>query len=316
MNFAALDLNLLRVFDAMMLDFNTTRAGERIGLSQPAVSAALGRLRQVTGDDLFVREGNRMVPTPRARLLAEPVRQALHQLEEALASVSAFDASSSDRVFRIGGSDYFSTLLMPRLASRLATEAPRVTVQMIDSPSVEAIRLLSEGAIDLGIDAEFELPDWVNSCRMHASFIATVARKNNAPLAAARVRPGERISPELYCSLSHVLMSMDGSRSGTIDRLLAEHGLRRHVATTVPHFHSVAMAVAATDYLGSLPIHFARQVAERLNLTLYLPPFDPPMLRTILFWHRRHDADAASRWFRRHIMDAMDFGPLPDPIRP
>src|SRR5687767_10398136 len=124
MNFAALDLNLLRVFDAMMMELNTTRAGERVGLSQPAVSSALGRLRGITGDDLFVRDGNRMVPTAQALALAEPIRAALRQMEDALSAIAGFHPATSTQTFKISGSDYFSTLLMPRLAAAVTPEAP------------------------------------------------------------------------------------------------------------------------------------------------------------------------------------------------
>ncbi len=125
MNFAALDLNLLRVFDAMMMELNTTRTGDRVGLSQPAVSSALGRLRHIIGDELFVREGNRMVPTERSLSLREPIRDALRRMEDALSAVARFDPAVATQTFRISGSDYFSTLLMPRLAARIAPRRPR-----------------------------------------------------------------------------------------------------------------------------------------------------------------------------------------------
>jgi DNA-binding transcriptional LysR family regulator len=128
MNFAALDLNLLCVFDAMMLELSTVRAGERVGLSQPAVSAALGRLRHIIGDELFVRDGNRMVATPRALQLSETVRASLRQIEEALANTASFEPASARQSFVLLGSDYFSTLLMPRLARQIVPEAPSVTV--------------------------------------------------------------------------------------------------------------------------------------------------------------------------------------------
>ena len=316
MNFAGLDLNLLRVFDAMMAELNTTRAGERIGLSQPAVSTAIGRLRHVTGDELFVREGNRMVATPRARQLAEPVREALRRVEEALSSVVRFDPATSDQTFRISGSDYFSALLMPRLAAAVVPEAPGVTVQMLDHPGAEAVRLLGEGAIDMGVEADFDLPDWAASHRLFRSFIATVARRDHPALTAAGIRPGERIPPEVYCAVPHVIMSMDGGRTGTVDRVLAERGLARRVAMTVPHFQAVALAAVEAGLLGSLPIHFARSVAKTLALDLYLPPHDPPVLDAILFWHRRLDADAANIWLREHIIRALDFGPLRMGARP
>ena len=274
MNFAGLDLNLLRVFDAMMAELNTTRAGERIGLSQPAVSTAIGRLRHVTGDELFVREGNRMVATPRARQLAEPVREALRRVEEALSSVVRFDPATSDQTFRISGSDYFSALLMPRLAAAVVPEAPGVTVQMLDHPGAEAVRLLGEGAIDMGVEADFDLPDWAASHRLFRSFIATVARRDHPALIAAGIRPGERIPPEVYCAVPHVIMSMDGGRTGTVDRVLAERGLARRVAMTVPHFQAVALAAVEAGLLGSLPIHFARR--SRNSRAGALPPAARP----------------------------------------
>ena len=308
MNFAALDLNLLRVFDAMMIELNTTRTGERVGLSQPAVSAALGRLRHVTGDELFVREGNRMVPTQRAEAMHEPIREALRRMEQALAAVARFEPGKASQTFRISGSDYFSSLLMPPLAAAVMAEAPGVTLQMLDHPAAEVARLLGEGAIDLAVDAELAVPEWICARRLFRSFIVAVLPKRYPMLVEAGVRPGERIPPKLFCAIPHVLMSMDGSRTGTMDRALAAHGLQRRVAMTVPHFHAVGLAVAQAGLLGNLPVHFARRVAELLDLDIYLPPHDPPITDVMLLWHRRMDGNAANAWLRDHIARAMDFG--------
>lgn len=326
MNFAALDLNLLRVFDAMALELNTTRTGERVGLSQPAVSSALGRLRHITGDDLFVREGNRMVPTERALLLREPIRAALRQMEDALAAVARFDPATATQTFRISGSDYFSTLLMPRLAAAVMPEAPGVTLQVLDHPSGEAVRLLAEGAIDAAlvpmeggagegdrpssslVDARFEVPDWVSSRKLLQSFTVAAAPKDHPMLAAAGVEPGQRIPPQVFCAIPQVLMSMDGSKLGTIDPVLADHGLRRRVVVTVPHFQGVALAIVEAGLLGNLPVHFARAVAQVLDLELYLPPYDPPLTDVMLLWHRRLDGDAAHAWLRHHIANSLESG--------
>jgi DNA-binding transcriptional LysR family regulator len=328
MNFAALDLNLLRVFDAMAIELNTTRAGERVGLSQPAVSSALGRLRHILGDELFVREGNRMAPTERALMLAEPIREALRRMEDALSAVARFEPASATQTFRISGSDYFSTLLMPRLAAAIMPEAPGVTLQMLDRPSVEAIRLLAEGAIDLAVvpvecsdepgrpssptlvDARFEVPDWVCSRRLLESFVVSVTSKYHPALIGAGIRPGHRIPADVFCAIPQVLMSMDGGAVGTVDPVLAARGLKRRVALTVPHFQAVALAIAEAGLLGNLPIHFARGVAPLLDLELYLPPFDPPITEVMLFWHRRADANAANAWLRDRIARALDFGQL------
>lgn len=307
MNFAALDLNLLRVFDAMMLELSTVRAGERIGLSQPAVSGALGRLRQILDDELFVRDGNRMVPTPRALALSEPVRTALRRIEDALASAAGFTPATARQNFMLIGSDYFSTLLMPRLARRIVPEAPFVTLQMLDHPSSAVLRLLSEGFADAALDREMDVPEWIVRKSLFRSYIVCAAAKDHPLLKRHKVASGTRIPAELFCQISQVVMSMDGGRTGNIDDVLKPRGLSRTVSMTVPHFQAVALAAAVSPLLGSLPVHFARHAAQSLGLDLYLPPFDPPQLDVCLYWHRRLDRDAANGWLRHHIEGALAF---------
>ena len=306
MNFAAVDLNLLRVFDAMMLELSTVRAGERVGLSQPAVSSALGRLRHMIGDELFVRDGNRMVATPRALQLKEPIRTALQQMEKALATSSGFDPAEASQTFVLLGSDYFSTLLMPRLARQVVPEAPSVTLQMLDYPSSEVFGLLSDGFTDAAVDREMEPPEWIMRQTLFRSYILCVAAKNHPVLKRHRIKPGARIPAEVFCAIPQVMLSMDGGRTGTIDTTLKQHGLTRTVAMTVPHFQAVAQAAATSTLIGSLPVHFARQAAELLPLDLYLPPYDPPKLGVCLYWHKRLDRDPANIWLRGHIERALD----------
>jgi DNA-binding transcriptional LysR family regulator len=307
MNFAALDLNLLRVFDAMMLELSTVRAGERLGLSQPAVSAALGRLRHIIGDELFVRDGNRMMPTPRAVALSETVRTALRQIEDALADAARFEPASGRQNFMLLGSDYFSTLLMPRLARQIVPEAPSVTVQMLDHPSGEVLRLLSDGFADAALDRELEVPEWIRRQTLFRSYILCAAAKDHPLLKQHGIAPGTRIPADLFCRMPQVMMSMDGARTGTMEDALKAHGLSRTVAMTVPHFHAVALAVAASPLIGGMPVHFARHAAATLPLDLYLPPYDPPQLEVCLYWHRRLHRDAANVWLRDHIRRALTF---------
>lgn len=306
MNFAALDLNLLRVFDAMMVELSTVRAGERVGLSQPAVSSALGRLRGILGDELFVRDGNRMVPTPRATQICGPVRQALASLEEALAAAATFDPSTSARTFMLVGSDYFSTLLMPPLTARV-TRAATVTLQMIDHPSGEVFGLLSDGKADIVIDRALEAPEWIASRRLFRSWLVCIARRGHPLLAEKGIRPGDMLPPDVFCALPHVLRSADGGRTGTIDPALGRLGLSRQVVLTVPHFQAAALSVAASDLLGSIPVHFARQVAEQLAIDFYLPPMESPTMEVTMYWHRRFDRDPGNAWLRDEIAAVLAF---------
>lgn len=307
MNFAALDLNLLRVFNAMMIELSTVRTGDRIGLSQPAVSSALGRLRQITGDELFVRDGNRMVPTPRALALQEPIRSALRQLEDALSSVVGFDPATSRHNFVIAGSDYVSTFLMPWLARSLKSEAPRVTLQMLDFPPRQVFTVLSEGRVDVAVERQLDPPEWIAHQGLYRSFVVCLARKDHPILVASGTVPGEPIPPDVYCAIPQVILSTDGTKSGSLDPELRRLGLSRTVGMTVPHFQAIALVAASSDMLGNLPIHFARYAARLLNLDLYLPPVDPPLIEMRMYWHRRLEQDPAQAWLRGKIAMVMEF---------
>jgi len=300
-NLAAFDLNLLRVFDAMMLELSTVRAGERVGLSQPAVSSALGRLRSILGDDLLVRDGNRMVPTPRALQLKEPVHLALVQIEEALAASAAFDPATSTRSFMLIGSDYFSALLMPKLTARVTPMAPSIVLQMMDYPSADVFGLLSEGKADIVLDRALETPEWIASRKLFRSWLVCIARRGHPLLSATGIRPAQAIPADVFCAIPQILRSADGSRSGTMDPALERLGLSRRVAITVPHFHAVALAVATSDLLGSVPVHFAHLVAELLELDTFMPPMESPAMDVTMYWHRRFDRDASNAWVREQI---------------
>jgi DNA-binding transcriptional LysR family regulator len=249
-----------------------------------------------------------MVPTARARTLSVPLREALRQVEDALSSVARFDPTSASETFRISGSDYFSGLMMPGLVRLVREEAPGLTLQMLHLPTGEIAARLGDGTVDLALDAEFDAPEWVGRRSLHRSFIVSVARRGDPRLEAAGVPPGGRIPAELFCALPQVLMSMDGGRSGTIDRALAGQGLSRRVALTVPHFQALLMAVAESGLLGNLPVHFARRMAPALGLELFLPPVDPPLVEVMLFWHRSREGDAAQAWLRERIARVLDLG--------
>jgi DNA-binding transcriptional LysR family regulator len=308
-NLAAFDLNLLRVFDAMMLELSTVRAGERVGLSQPAVSSALGRLRSILGDELFVRDGNRMMPTPRALQLKEPVRRALAQIEEALAASAGFAPQTSTRSFMLIGSDYFSTLLMPKLAARVTPIAPSIMLQMMDYPSADVFGLLSDSKADIVLDRALETPEWIASQKLFRSWLVCIARRGHPLMSARGIRPGEAVPADVFCAIPQVLRSADGSRTGTIDPALQSLGLSRKVVITVPHFQAVALAVATSDLLGSIPVHFARLVAERLELDIFMPPMESPAMDVTMYWHRRLDRDAGNGWLREQLVAVALFEP-------
>ncbi|MGZ3272932.1 MAG: LysR family transcriptional regulator [Caulobacteraceae bacterium] len=301
MNFGAFDLNLLRVFDALMRERSVTRAGDQIGLSQPAVSQALGRLRALLDDQLFVRRGTEMAPTPRAEELAPVIRQALGQVEQALVGARRFDPASLQRTFSLIGADFVSLLMMPPLYARIAGAAPGVRLRLVDTALGEVERLLQDDAVDLAVERPLTVPDWVSREVVFRSPFALVAAAGNPEIAAEEVKPGEALPLDLFCRLPHAIRSIDGSMSGWIDEALAETGRSRTVVLALPQFAGVARAVAQSGLIAALPEQFARAYAESMGLAVYALPMPTGVPEISMYWHSRHDDNPAHRWLREHV---------------
>ncbi|RWM06529.1 MAG: LysR family transcriptional regulator [Mesorhizobium sp.] len=305
MNLNALDLNLVRVLDALLREKSVTRAGEQIGLSQPAVSAALNRLRHLLNDQLFVRRGNNMVPTPRAEGLAEPVRAALREIERAFQPVKDFDPARLERTFTFMGADFFSMLLMPPFAARIAAVAPRVSFRFLDSASGDVSKLLQEDQVDVALERPLDVAEWVSSVPLFGSPFAIIAAKDNPALRHAGIAEGEEVPLDLFCELPHALRSIDGSMSGFTDDALGRMGRKRRVTLALPHFQAVALAVASGSYLAAVPRQFAAVAAKSLPLGIYRAPISIPSPAVRMYWHARRDDEAPHRWIREQILDEV-----------
>jgi DNA-binding transcriptional LysR family regulator len=305
MNLNALDLNLVRVFDALLRERSVTRTGERIGLSQPAVSAALNRLRHALNDQLFVRRGNDMVPTPRAESMAEPVRAALREIERVFQSTEKFDPAELDRTFTLMGADFFFMLLMPPLAARIAAVAPGVSFRFLDSARGDVSRLLQEDEIDAALERPLEVADWISSTPLFHSPFTIIAARGNTAIRQAGIAEGERLPMDLFCELPHVLRSIDGSMSGSTDEALDRIGRKRRVSLALPHFQAVVLAVANGNYLAAVPRQFAVWAAKSLPLATYEPPLPIAVPEIRMYWHGRHDDEPPHRWLRNQILEAV-----------
>jgi DNA-binding transcriptional LysR family regulator len=302
-NFQAFDLNLLRVFDAVMRERSVTRAGDRIGLSQPAVSSALNRLRHLLNDQLFVRRGNDMAPTPRAEALAEPVRDFMARLEAALGADERFDPSTAERTYTLLGADFFSTLVMPRLFRMMSRKAPGVRLRLLDSGYGDVDRLLLDDVIDAALERPLAAPEWVSSERLFVSPFAIIAARQDPAIAG--LVEGDPVPVEVFCAQPHVLRSIDGSMSGWLDEALGRTGRARRVVLTLPHFQGVALAVAQGRLLAAVPRQFANAVATDLDLALFEPPVEVPAPEIRMYWHSRHDRNPAHRWMREEVLAAV-----------
>lgn len=317
-NFATFDLNLLRVLDALLGEGSTVKAANRLNMSQSAVSGALARLRDTLGDPLFVRHGNRLVPTEFASGLALPLRQQLDGIQALLSPARTFDPSTATGSFRIAATDFFAELLMPDLARVLSTEAPDITAQLVDLIPSDYIRSLQDHDADLVLIPNLSAPPWV-ACRplFHASFVV-IARQDHP--ATTGLAEGGMMPLDLFCDLGHVLMSPEGNLRAMGDTALDSIGRRRHVVLTLPVFSGVLRAVSRSDMIALVPRQLARAVATQFRLASFLPPFQMPAPLISAFWHARQTNSPQHRWLRERcfaILDPLNEGekslPTPKP---
>ncbi len=306
MNLNKLDLNLIKVLDALLEERNVTRAGERIGLSQPAVSSALGRLRHILGDQLLVRSGNEMVPTPRAESLREPVRAALTALGQALWQAEPFDPKRLERTFALLSSDFFSTLFMPAFAARTFAGAPRTKIMLVDSALGDIVALLTDGIIDVALERPREVPKWISRKLLFTAPFVVAVRKGHPALANMPLDDDPIMPLDLFCSLSHAIRSVDGTMKGFTDTALAKIDRSRTVALALPHFHAVGLAVAETDLIACLPVQFTAATADVLDLVIFRPPLEIEKPEISMYWHARNDELPEHIWLRDQIMDVID----------
>jgi DNA-binding transcriptional LysR family regulator len=298
-NFLTFDLNLLRVLDALLREGSTVKAGNRLGLSQPAVSSALARLRHSLGDALFLRQGQGIVPTDYARALATPLRAQLDQLEALLSGPGGFDPATAELTFRIAGSDFFSDMLMPQLAALLGRSAPGVRVQLVDLVPTSYISSLDRYEADLALLPDGPFPDWVDRAPMFWSSFTVIARRGHPAL--ADLTQGAVLPMDRFCDLGHVLFSPEGNLRAMGDAALAKVGRQRRVVMTLPLFSGVCRAVSSSDSIALVPRQIAVMLAEELGLSLYSAPMpiDAPLI--VGAWHRRASSTPAHRWMRQEI---------------
>lgn len=305
MNLLNFDLNLLRVLDALLHEQSTVKAGERIGLSQPAVSSALGRLRHALNDPLFVREGQRIVPTPYAKSLEFSLRRILNEIEELIAGPDSFDPAKAEQNFKISGSDFFAEMLMPPLAKLLSRLAPKIQVQLVDLVPDNYVGTLEKHGIDLALVPKIDFPAWIDSMPAFRSTFVMIARSGHPRLDRAQVKPGDVVPIDLFCDLGHVVFSPEGNLKAMGDAALARIGRERRVVMTMPGFGGVCNAVAGSDLVALMPEQLARKVSPRLGLEIYNPPMliNPALI--CMIWHKRNTSHPTHRWLREMVLKLL-----------
>ena len=295
MNISNLDLNLLRVFDAVLRDRSVTGAAKHLGLTQPAVSNALARLRAQFEDMLFVRTPTGMDATPFARELAEPVRQALALLESALAHGPGFDPATSTRAFRFYMSDLGQIEFLPPLVERAQRIAPAVRLEAVALEVEDIGDALAAGALDLAVGF---LPGLGPPVRRQALFRDPYVCLMRADHPAI----GKTLTKKKFLAASHALVSYKGGHR-VIEEALERAGLARRIALRVPHFTVVPMVLERSDLILTLPSKVARVYQQRGKFKSLPPPVPIPPADVAAHWHERFERDPGNRWLREMIME-------------
>lgn len=300
MHFRNLDLNLLVALDTLLRERNITRAGKRLHLTQSAMSGALSRLREYFGDELLVQVGRRMVPTALGESLAEPVRDALLNIQATIATKTVFEPETSKRQFKLMMSDYAATVLMSLALPRIEALAPRVRIDVlsndVDSPSED----LERGSVDFLIMPERYLPKDHPNERLFEDEFVCIAWKENPRIAA-----DAGLSLETYLALGHVVVQFGTARGVMFDEWIVEGlGLDRRVEVVVMNFTSVFPSVVGSQRIATVHRRHAQFYAQYLPIRLFDLPLQTPRLAEAVQWHRHFDADAAVLWMRGVLHEA------------
>lgn len=305
MHFKKLDLNLLVALDTLLIERSITRAGERMNLSQSAMSSALGRLRDYFGDELLVQSGRAMLPTPLAETIAVSVREILLQVEATLSARPVFDPSSSGRHFKLLLSDYVATVLMARLLPRLQAEAPGITIEVL--PVLESpAEVLDRGEVDfLVLPAQYLRLDRLSAVLMEDRFTCAVWTGNRMVDSA--------LTLERFLDLAHVVVRFGSPRTPSLDEwFLGSLGHRRRVEVIANDFGSLLRMLVGTQRIATVPRRLLQYYGGYLPLRELALPIEVPPLCEVLAWHALRDRDPAGIWMRRTMIEEMGAGP-PEP---
>lgn len=292
-NIKNIDLNLLVIFAALCQEKNTTRAAQRLGLSQPAISHALSRLRHQLKDSLFVRASKGLVPTERALELEKPVIQWLSQLDDILTGPETFVPARSQMSFRIATTDYFEQVFLPEILSILEKEAPKMT--LISRPTLGSLpkNEIENGEYDLAVAGFYtELPEGFIKQKVFDDDFVCVARKNHP-------RIKKLISCEQYASEKHILISMHGDLKAKSKDILAKKGFKQEFRAGVSSFLSPGWLIAKTNDLLTCPRKLALSYTKYLPLEIHELPFEIPKIHVVQVWHERSHRDPSPVWFRQ-----------------
>jgi len=294
-----IDLNLFIVFDAIYREGGVTRAAEKLHLTQPAISHALGRLRQLFDDALFVRQGHAMVPTPVARSIVDPVRRALRALEATVTETSRFDPAEAHKHMVLGLHESLEATVLPGVMQRLIERAPfiDVTATPIERRQLEA--RLADGTLDLALDVLLPLSGEVLHRRVGQDRLVVVVRRDHPAI-------GANLDLATYLDQQHISITSRRRATGAVDAELARLGLTRRIRLRGQYYFAACRVVSETDLILTMPEYDAQLCSRPFGNRILPLPFEMAPIDVHLYWHASTDKDPANQWMREELVRAFE----------
>lgn len=292
------DLNLLHIFHQLLLERRVNAVAEKLGLSQPAVSNALNRLRRLLGDELFLRTSKGMEPTPYAAQLAEPIAYALSTIQNSLNQRSSFDPASSDRRFTLGMTDIGEIYFMPKLMTLLAKVAPRVSVSTVRNTAVNLRDEMESGHVDLAVGLLPQLKTGFFQRKLFKQAYVCMFRAGH-PLDKSK------LSLEEFSRADHVTVVSAGTGHAKVDEFIEKKGIHRNIKLTVPHFVAVGNILSSTDMIATVPERFAMECMQPFGLKYVKHPLQMPEIGINVFWHAKFHREPGNQWLRTLFFDTF-----------
>jgi DNA-binding transcriptional LysR family regulator len=294
----SIDLNLLAVFQEVYRERQISGAARRLGLTQSAVSNALARLRRVFGDELFVRTGQGMQPTPFAESVAEPVGAALAQVALALNQRSVFDPATSARRFIVAMTDVGEVHFMPALIERCRVAAPQLQISSVRAGSIALKEEMESGRVDLAIGPFEDISEALYQRLLFRQPYVSMMRRGH-PLTNGKVDLAR------FAAAEHLFVDSSERPYDRINQLLEKAGVGRSTRFRVPHFTAVPYIVSSSDLVVTVPQKLAERAGVPFGLAWITPPLELPTLQTNMFWHRRFNQDPGNQWLRGLVAETF-----------
>jgi DNA-binding transcriptional LysR family regulator len=294
----AVDLNLLVAFEALYIHQSVTIAAQRIHIGQPAMSAALGRLRSLLADDLFVRVGRDMKPTARAVAIAPQVLAALDTIRATLADLQTFEPASSQKTFTVATSDYFASMILPVLLDLLRHQAPHVNLRLLPVEKASLVNSIENDTFDVAVGTFANLPPYILQQTLLSEQFIGIARSGHPALKAGAM------SLDNFVNFPHALFTLRQDDIGIIDQALAQHDLKRRIALTVPYWFALPSAIASSDLLVAIPSCMATHVIQHYALQAFDIPLNLSSWSISMVWSTLNDQKPENLWLRQTIQHA------------